>query len=341
MIPFSATEITNKWITDVLYQNNALRKGKVLSIKIRKDGSTPFSNRIQFLDLELSPDANADAPRSVVFKAQDDAKEYYFYSELLSVSPKTPTFDYYFKGYNHQRNISIFLSPDITASHFQTQWPVPPTDDQCKKAVSILAHMHAAWWKHPRLNDVEKKLEGSKNWTKRYKKAISVLSEFIDFLGDRLSTQRRSTYEQIIPLVEKSFSQRENLTFIHGDAHFWNFMFPRNSNENQTLIFDWDMWDIGSPTDDLAYMIGLHWYPERRKRLESELLATYHQALVAEGVRSYSFDALWQDYRLSCLRNMLIPVWQWSRNIHPSVWWFHYERSFLTYEDLLCNELFQ
>ena len=44
-------------------------------------------------------------------------------------------------------------------------------------------------------------------------------------------------------------------------------------------MFDWDSWRGGTGSDDLAYMIAMHWYPERRARLESHLLDKYHERI--------------------------------------------------------------
>jgi len=36
------------------------------------------------------------------------------------------------------------------------------------------------------------------------------------------------------------------------------------------------------------YMMAVHWYPERRARLEAPLLERYHAGLCARGVTDYS-----------------------------------------------------
>ena len=56
-------------------------------------------------------------------------------------------------------------------------------------------------------------------------------------------------------------------------------------------------------------MMAVHWYPERRRRLERPCLARYPAALVAHGVRGYDFDTLWRDYRLSVLWQITTPIW--------------------------------
>jgi hypothetical protein len=45
-------------------------------------------------------------------------------------------------------------------------------------------------------------------------------------------------------------------------------------------------------------MMAVHWYPERRRRLEQPLLDRYHAGLVAHGVTDYDRAAL-ADGRLS------------------------------------------
>ena len=48
----------------------------------------------------------------------------------------------------------------------------------------------------------------------------------------------------------------------------------------------------------------------------------------------YPFSALWDDYRLSALGQITVPVWQSSFGLNPAVWWSHLERAMLTFDDL-------
>jgi hypothetical protein len=44
------------------------------------------------------------------------------------------------------------LLEDLTDSHFiATEWPLPPTLEQCESIVQTQARFHAAWWDNPRL----------------------------------------------------------------------------------------------------------------------------------------------------------------------------------------------
>lgn len=77
--------------------------------------------------------------------------------------------------------------------------------------------------------------------------------------------------------------------------------------ENVRLI-DWEDWSIDAATDDLAYMMAMLWYPDRRRRMERPLLDRYHAELLNRGVSGYDRRALDDDYRLSALWLITRPV---------------------------------
>jgi len=178
-----------------------------------------------------------------------------------------------------------------------------------------------------------------KNFLADYRRRFAL---FADTLGDRLSHERRCRYERAVEtagrLLERRRSNR-NLTIVHGDAHVWNLLYPLDGTHDSIRLIDWDSWQIDVATDDLAYMMAVHWYPERRGRLERRCLELYHAALLQSGVTGYGFDALWEDYRLSVVWQLVIPVWQCSMKLGPWIWWGHLERVMLAFEDLGCADL--
>ena len=98
---------------------------------------------------------------------------------------------------------------------------------------------------------------------------------------------------------------------------------------------------MDTASDDLAYMLAVHWYPDWRRRYERDSLARYHDTLMAAGVRDYSFDALWQDYRYSVLWQITTPLWQATHALAPVIWWNNLERIMLAVHDLGCLELLE
>ena len=130
----------------------------------------------------------------------------------------------------------------------------------------------------------------------------------------------------------------DNVTLVHGDAHCWNVFLPRDGGDDLRL-FDWDAWRIGIAATDLAYMMAVHWYPDRRRNLEHALLDRYHATLLRHGVRGYDRQALAEDYRLAVLMQLATPIWQASYDIPPVIWWNNLERVMLAVDDLGCRDL--
>jgi len=130
-----------------------------------------------------------------------------------------------------------------------------------------------------------------------------------------------------------------NVTIVHGDAHVWNCLVPHDPSADDVRLFDWDCWRLGLGADDLAYMMAMHWYPERRQRLEGRLLDHFHEVLTAHGVQNYDRPALDDDYRLAVLRQLTFPVHQMAANIPPVIWWNNLQRIWLAIDDLDCAAL--
>ena len=59
---------------------------------------------------------------------------------------------------------------------------------------------------------------------------------------------------------------------------------------------------------DVGYFLGESLSIEDRRAHERDLLERYHDGLVAGGVTGYSFDDLYDDYRMSLVTQLTIPV---------------------------------
>ncbi len=103
-------------------------------------------------------------------------------------------------------------------------------------------------------------------------------------------------------------------------------------------IIDWQSYESGLAAYDLAYMIALHWFPDRRRVLERGLLELYLDALARNGVR-YPFDDFMEDYRISVIQLLFLPAFQWDVELSPEIWFNHLERIFWAYDDLGCDDV--
>jgi aminoglycoside phosphotransferase (APT) family kinase protein len=201
--------------------------------------------------------------------------------------------------------------------------------------------MHASWWDNPSLGvSVGTWLDA--DMLDRSRHTFSEhLTRFVDEFGDRLPLVRHELYHRVLdaaPRLRQRYLSRRNVTIVHGDAHVWNCLLPHDDNGGPKF-FDWDSWRIDVGTSDLAYMLAMHWYPDRSQRYESSLLDEYHQVPLEHGVQRYDRRALQHDYRLSVLLRITTPIWQWANNIPPLIWWNNLERIFLAVDDLGCRDL--
>jgi hypothetical protein len=235
----------------------------------------------------------------------------------------------------------VIALEDLSETHFQSEWPLPPAIENCRMAVRSLARLHAHWWDHPQL---EQKTEPFAP-RGQHAAAVAVFCElterFISALGDSLSPHRAQVIRDICAkprVLLDRMSARTNVTLVHRDAHLWNFLFPRDS-AGQVRMIDWQLYGNGFGANDLAYMIALFWHPERRERYEQELLRLYHSTLTEHGVTGYGYDDLETDYRIGVIRCIGVPVEQWNLKLWPAIWAVHIERIFCAYDDLECAAL--
>ena len=349
-----AEEATPAWLTETLRRDGALARGTVVAVRPEASRSLLISD-VSRLEIEYSPDATPDAPRSLFLKIsrpvfQPEAsvdhshKEFEFYTSIAREMPDAPAPRCYDAAFSAETRRSHLLLEDLTDTHSQPPSPMPPSAGHCEQAVDCLARVHAFWWEHPRLGAGVRELLTESDVGRVARAASEKFARFADFLGDRLSPRRRALYERVMacfPAPWERLTAAKGLTLTHGDAHTWNFMYPREGGARRTVLIDWQLWHPHVGARDLAFMMTLYWYPERRALLEEKLLRRYHERLSEWGVESYGWDECLTDYRWSALRNLFVPVWQWAGGMPPTVWWSSLERAALAFEDLRCGELLE
>jgi hypothetical protein len=338
-------------LTDALRRAGVLGDGSVREAVVESVRPTVLSRIIR---LRLAYDGSAnDAPSSLILKiAHPDRmgpnwgagrNEVAFYNRVAAAAPGLPLPRCFEAQWDEATGTWHILLEDLTESHMvATAWPVPPSMEQCGRIVAAFARLHAVFWDDARLGDAigawadDAALDHDRQiFAERY-------ARFADRVGDNLSPPRRALYEKVIttwPRLIERYRSRRHLTIVHGDAHAWNCFLPRDGAADDARLFDFDSWRIDAATDDLAYMMAMHWYPERRRRMERALLDRYHVVLGAHGVRGYDRAMLDDDYRLSVLWLMQRPVVQSAIGIPPVIWWNNLERILLAVDDLDCRAL--
>ena len=336
-------------LTEALRRSGALGDGRVCDAVVESSRATIVSRIIR---LRLSYEGAAtDAPRSLIVKTglperggvtwNAGRHEVAFYTQVASVMAERLAPRCYEGVWDTGTNEWHLLLEDLTDSHFiATAWPFPPTLEEGRQIIGARARFHAQWWDDPRLGvSIGTWLPADDGQLRQF---AAEFARFADRVGDRLPPERRTLFERLIdagPRLNERYHSHRNATIVQGDSHIWNTFLPKTGAPDDVRLFDWDSWRLDMATDDLAYMMALHWYPDLRRVFERPLLDHYHAELTAHGVTGYDRRALDDDYRLSVLWQIATPVWQVAYNIPPVIWWNNLGRIFLAVDDLGCHEL--
>ena len=334
--------ITPVDLSSALRAAGTLKHGDVLSVEITERFQTPISN-LWFLEVVYAAGSFPELPNRLLVKwalkesaaPEQGDPEVVFYRELAPVLPSPPIVRCFATAPPTSKERWLILE-DLRSTHTNPPWPQRPTDKQLHEAVAILARIHAHWWESPALGSTVGTLPtetGLRTMVHGYR---DHLPAFFNELGDDLPLADRkvldgafnSSLQPWLRLVDP-----RALTVTHGDAHTWNFVFPR-SGQGEPYLVDWQVWHLDVGARDLAFMIALHWDRATRKALELPLLHSYHEELISAGIRNYSFDDLLLDYRRCAVRNLTFPVIFWLKGLPRETWRYRLDYAIAAYRDL-------
>jgi Ecdysteroid kinase-like family len=94
-------------------------------------------------------------------------------------------------------------------------------------------------------------------------------------------------------------------TLLNGDLRADNLFFDADDNP---VVVDFQMVVRGAGIWDVAYLVGQGMTPAERDGREKQLVQRYVDALVAHGVRGYSFDEAWRQFQAAALAQITYPV---------------------------------
>ncbi len=360
---------TTAWLTAILRDAGHLPQGEVANVT--QQASATFNSRTSFLQLDYSADAPPDLPTNLVLKlnVRSDwgivagAEEVKFY-QLIATLPDHPpiTIPCYAAAYDESSQDSYLLLQDLSATHsspvqrdiqlLMGKDGVPPKM-VIGAVVDTLAQCHAYWWQHP-LATGEPFAVGY--WSRN-------ADRFAQYLAhrrrswERLSTQEqawfpaelRMLYEQLFDHLEQHwehylrprFLTNENLTLIHGDAYFANFLSPKVGATGRTYLLDWQSPSFDLGAYDLVNLVATFWSSKQRNQLDREMsiLQRYHHGLLRHGVTNYSWEQLLTDYRSALIFWLLMPVQDGADGAAKEYWWPKMQCLVAAFEEWECRKL--
>ncbi len=355
MVIQACEQVTPAWLTEVLMAKGGVQHGRVMAIECDTQAfNQGYVSNVAALSITYSADASGTLPSRLFLKMSRPGvhaelldvgrREVAFYQVMEDVADDFPIPRCYDAASDDSTGQVHVLMDDLSATHFQRPLPIPPSHRHCEMIMESLAHLHAWWWNSPRLGTKLGERLDERKAAEIRRRLEDTLPTFIDYLGDALLPTQRKAYEQIMASpfwarrVERLCSL-QGVTLIHGDAHTGNFMLPHDTARHKVMLIDWHLCDINTAAIDLAFLMALHWSPQRRAVLERPLVRHYYGNLMAHGVTNYSWDDLWRDYREAVIIMTLIPIGQFRRNMPAGVIWFGLQDSMAAFQDLNCAEL--
>ncbi|MHA2393174.1 MAG: oxidoreductase family protein [Promethearchaeota archaeon] len=362
--------LTPEWLTSIFKKKGYLNQGKVTKI-IKKNSQLTLSSNVYFLEIHFSRNAQTipaspgifvkiPRPNDVTkFLGKHETKFYNIIAETLNEKPIPNCYD---AAFSEETGLSHIILENLSDTHIDLP-PVPPSKQYCERAIDCIAELHAFWWNHHILKDLSKhsfmtlKLfsliilrENSFNekevfdYFKSHNKLLKQYSK--KFFGDRISDERKELFKTVFsqyPQLIYNRMKKRNITIIHNDAHFWNFLYPKDmdNEKNKACLTDWASWGIGVGCQDVAFLMGVFLSPESRCLMEKDLIKRYYNKLLKFGVENYSWDECWYDYKFHALLNLYRVIEWWYRRTPSKTLWPLVENSICTIEDLNCMDLLE
>ena len=297
-------QVTPQWLTDVLREAGALGiDSRVVAFDATPIGTGQVGANVRFaLDYDGAP-----GPPTVVCKfasADPDSAaagvstltyetEVAFYRHLAdSVDVSRP--HCYFADLEHGTANVVIVLEDLAPAE-QGDQIAGCTIEQAELVMVEAAKLHAPRWGDPTLADMA--------WLNRPPSGGTVLMIFWDgFLAryrDTLAPETIAEGQRLVGAVGALQDLRPLVpTAIHGDFRLDNMLFDGSGGARPVTVVDWQTVHVGSGPQDVAYFIGNAFadVAERREH-EERLVRMYHERLVERGVKGYTFDECWLEYR--------------------------------------------
>jgi len=347
-------QITTEWLTTALSKSGALTHGSVTSFELdtgRGSWSTSGS-----LNLKYTDDAQGELPSRLFLKMVDTdlddesfgESEVTYYTRDYADVKNAPLLRCYDAAYSEELKRYHILLDDVSTSHIEAA-DKEPTLEYGLALAEGLAIMHARWWGTQRLAEAGVPIHSAshiQNFVDIAEPGAGhIVSQFSLELKPHWGSLMRELFSKHPQAIIGRSQNLNGFTLIHGDAGSANILVPRIGDRPIYIIdrqpFNWSLttW-LG--VYDLAYAIVLDWDIELRRQCEIPILKRYHESLLQNGVTNYTWDRLYDDYRLCVAMCVYIATEYCRGGINERwthVWLPMLKNSLTACDDLECSKL--
>jgi len=313
-IPESMADVSPQWIEE------CVGWGKLKNINL-----VPMGEGVGMMStmsiIELEWEDSKDMPSSLVLKlaAENDTnravsqqfnlylKEVSYYKDL---APRTTARSPLVYASEIDEEHNFFLLMEDVSSYRMGSQVEGATLQECELCVDFLANLHASFWNQ--LSDVEwlPNMSGSDNATNMAlgcEAGWPQLQEiFGEFVPDNIEAMRER-YLAAIPTLQAKLDQHPK-TLIHGDFRMDNMLFGQAPEHDALLVVDFQGPLKGNGIHDVAYLLSHSAKTDVRREHERDLIERYANGLITAGIKHYSVEKAWNDYRVGVLYSWTVAV---------------------------------
>jgi hypothetical protein len=322
-IPAGPDALTADWLTEALRSTGVLDGARVASFEARSIGEgSGFIG--QLAQIALTYDSPGAGPSSLVAKFPGASeggraignlfdfyhREIRFYEEIAGqVELRTPK--HYYSDMNRETQEYILLIEDLSPARVGDQ-ATGCTLEEADLSVRAIAKFHATWWESPELDRIGEWMPMIDAPVQQFAHGAyqQAWEPFLAMFGTALSPAMKAIGERIgqnVVKIQSSFASAP-LTISHGDFRIDNLFFASPEGGPPFSVADWQISTRGRGAFDVAYLLSGGLEPELRRAHERGLLKLYHDTLAANGVKGYSFEQCWDDYRRGALFSFVYVV---------------------------------
>ena len=182
------------------------------------------------------------------------------------------------------------------------------TRDQCSAVFQELANFQAPLWNSRELSK-HSWLDNTSRLHAIFDAIPAGLDPFIARFGDALDPEYVRLFEKVLPHAgrwARTWSAPRVLQ--HGEFRSGNILLGTTPEAPPVTIIDFQTVRVGPPGIDPAYFMGASMPSEHRRKIETDIVKEYHQALLAAGVEDFDWDACWAAYRKGAMYGVFLLV---------------------------------
>lgn len=343
LIPSSLKEVSQSWLERVLHDGLQMPAFNLQPI----DANNSSTARLVFAD---DPPTER-IPQSCILKLCPAGHEFLGASEVnyynrdyagLSNAPIPRCYHAVWTDLAISRSIgqgyALFL--EDLGPNYTDHKMIEPVDTHARDLGRALGQLHAHHWGGN--GDPEGPHDLKSDFSRFLSHVTKGLEPILDELGDTLDDSSRARLVKVFDTDADRMLQRamagNGLALIHGDPNPTNVLTSNAQHESRPPLFlidrqpfEWSL-RLWLGASDLVYAAVPFWPEGHRRALQKTLLLSYHEQLLANGVRTYSLSDLRDDWKIcACMaaftaiewgsdpRSLKDMRWLWERQLRRAL----------------------